>query len=66
MADYLFGERNWACRIFGHRWRSYTGTDGVRRRTCSLDGRTEPPFRKLHQFPPYDELPDDLQPEGAV
>jgi hypothetical protein len=64
--DYPLSQNNWFCTWFGHRWRSYTGQDGVQRRTCKLDGRTEPPFRKLRQYSPYDELPDEQQPEGAV
>ncbi len=64
--DYPLGEKNWICRLFGHRWHSYTGRDGMRRRTCSLDGLTQPPFRKVAQTPPYDFLPDDQQPPGAV
>jgi hypothetical protein len=69
--DYPLPETNWICRVFGHRWRYYRDQSGAEetranRRTCSLDGLTEPPFRKVQQFPPYDLLPDDQQPPGAV
>jgi hypothetical protein len=66
--DYPFSERNWICRTFGHRKRHYQSSagDGVARWTCDLDGHTEPPFRKLAQVPPYDYLPDDQQPAGAI
>ena len=65
--DHPFGERNQLCLAFGHPWRRrYTGRDGISRWTCSLCGHTEPPFRKVQQFPPYDYLPDDRQPPGAV
>jgi hypothetical protein len=43
---------------------------GVVRQTCSLDGKTIPPFRKVKQYrvaegeDPY--LPDDQQPLGAM
>jgi hypothetical protein len=65
--NYPFSERNWLCRNFGHNLsRRYVDCDGTERRTCPLDGHTEPPFRKVQQFPPYDFLPDDQQPAGAV
>jgi hypothetical protein len=65
--DYPLSELNWVCRFFGHRYgRMYTGSDMVVRQTCSLDGKTIPPFRQVQQFPPYDELPDDEQPPGAM
>jgi hypothetical protein len=64
--DYPLSRRNWVCRIFGHRWRRYTDDAGQARRTCSLDGLTIPPFRKVAQRPPYEYLPDDQQPAGAV
>lgn len=66
LMDYPLSHKNWICRRFGHRWRYYTDSDDVPRRTCSLDGLTEPPFRKVRQAAPYDWLPDDEQPPGAV
>jgi hypothetical protein len=64
---YPFSERNWLCRRFGHVMkRHYTDFDGVRRWTCDMDGHTQPPFRRVRQAPPYDFLPDDEQPPGAV
>ena len=73
--DYPFRETNWICRLLGHRYGPlYSGytLDGVHkpdvimRRTCKLDGSTVPPFRKVSQQPPYDYLPDDEQPPGAI
>jgi len=64
--DYLLPQDNLLCRLLGHRWKRYTDRDGVARRTCWLDGKTEPPFRKVRQERPYDFLPDDQQPPGAV
>jgi hypothetical protein len=72
--NYPLPENNWICRRFGHRFgEPYQDLDAegkttgvVIRRTCWLDGHTVPPFRKLRQVPPYDYLPDDQQPAGAV
>jgi hypothetical protein len=64
--DYPFSERNWVCRFFGHRYGRMYQAGGVVRQTCSLDGKTIPPFRKLAQVPPFDYLPDEQQPEGAM
>lgn len=63
--DYPLSPANVFCRTFGHRWRSYTDHDGIARRTCKIDGKTEPPFRKVRQTPEGGYLPDDEQPEGA-
>lgn len=64
--DYPLSETNWICRTFGHWWKAYRDRDGVARKTCGLDGKTVPPFRKVQQYAPYDFLPDDEQPPGAV
>jgi hypothetical protein len=68
--DYPFSEANWVCRLFGHRYGRMYEAGGVVRQTCSLDGKTIPPFRKVKQYrvaegeDPY--LPDDQQPLGAM
>lgn len=64
--DYPLSERNWICRLIGHRYGKMYEAGGVIRQTCSLDGKTMPPFRKLQQYRPYDYLPDDQQPPGAM
>jgi hypothetical protein len=64
--DYPLSEANWVCRLFGHRYGRMYEAGGHVRQTCSVDGKTIPPFRKLRQEPPYDYLPDDQQPLGAM
>jgi hypothetical protein len=64
--DYPLSQRNWVCRAFGHRFGRMYEAGGVVRQTCALDGKTMPPFRKVRQEPPYDYLPDDEQPPGAM
>ena len=64
--DYPLAADNWLCRRFGHRFRAYTDHGGIDRKTCSLDGFTVPPFRKVKQELPGGYLPDDQQPPGAV
>lgn len=64
--DYPFSQDNWICRTFGHRYGKMYLSDGHIRQTCWLDGKTIPPFRQVSQQPPYDYLPDNEQPRGAV
>lgn len=64
--NYPLSSTNLLCRMLGHRWRRYTDSNGVPRKTCSLDGLTIPPFRKIEQHPPYAYLPDSQQPPGAM
>jgi hypothetical protein len=64
--DYPLAPTNWICRYLGHRFRAYTDRNGIDRKTCSLDGTTVPPFRKVSQEPGGGYLPDDQQPAGAV
>jgi hypothetical protein len=64
--NYPFSECNWVCRLLGHRYGPMYEAGGAVRQTCSLDGKTIPPFRKLRQEPPFDYLPDNEQPFGAI
>lgn len=42
--NYPLSERNWICRLLGHRYGPMYEAGGMVRQTCCLDGKTIPPF----------------------